>query len=443
MRRRPLTALTAAAILALSLAPLASAAPLPIGQAENVRHLHHDGGVTGGHVEIDGDRMYVGAYGLGMRIFDISEPAAPQQIGEYFPGGPRADAVPDAAQWDGRHIAVLNGTRRVSSTEDFEGTDISEFLDVTDPANPELLWKFVGQEHGEAHNGDFVDERRLWLPSGGMGDNGLRVYDINPLLGEEPDAPARLFRADPVELWEDSPYRGDKEVGPDFTHTHDITVYVDYPVEQPDGTTEPRDVILLAEGGNYSDDGPNYGEEHGDTGSVFVVDITDPGDPVVLQRWLRERAGGHPIRYYHEAQFLDGDPRLMLVTDEDMHHPCGEGDDGPVDTAGGGVVAVRLSDTLTEAEEVSEWFIPAGTPAPVCSVHVMSTQGDYAFFGSYNAGLQVVDYSDPANPTQAGFGIEPGTTAWGAQVHTDGLVYVGDMTRGLDVFAFEPLEPAS
>lgn len=210
-------------------------------------------------------------------------------------------------------------------------------------------------------------------------------------------------------------------------------------MRQPDGSLAPRDIVLLAEGGNYTDDGQDYGAEHGNTGSVFVIDITDPDDPVVLHRWLHPNAEGHhPIRYTHEAQFVDGDPRMMLVTDEDMHHLCGGGGDGAVDDTGGGVTAVRLSDALTSATEESEWFIPQGTPAPVCSVHVMSTQGTYAYVGSYNAGLQVVDYSDPANPKQAGFGIQPGTTAWGAQVHDGGVVYVGDMTRGLDVFTFAP-----
>ncbi|MGH2600243.1 MAG: hypothetical protein ACRDJ9_12770 [Dehalococcoidia bacterium] len=164
-------------------------------------------------------------------------------------------------------------------------------------------------------------------------------------------------------------------------------------------------------------------------------------NPVALLRWMHERGPEHhPIRYTHEAQFLSGDPRLMLVTDEDLHPPCGEGDGGAVDTAGGGVTAVRLSSSLTSAvREESEWFIPAGTPAPVCSVHVMSSKGRRLFLGSYNAGLQVVDYRDPRNPVQAGVNIQPGATAWGAHIHRHGVVYVGDMSRGLDVFVFAPL----
>jgi hypothetical protein len=425
--------------------------PITTPVFSNVELMDTDGGSTGGHVTAQGTRLYVGAYGLGFRIFDISNPANPNQIGGYTPGN-RADAVPDAAVYGGRHIAVLNGTRRTTFTQETR-TDRSEFLDVTDPADPKLLHVFVGQEHGEAHNGDIVDNRRLWLPSGGTGVSGdgrwgLRIYSLQPLIknpasscrpsdAANPCAPVRIFNGNPVTLWENSPYRNGRPVGAPFTHTHDISAYTGYPVRQPDGSLARRDIILLAEGGNYAQESPNYGQSGGNTGSVFVIDITNPRHPVVLLRWLHERGPSHhPIRYHHEAQFLAGNRRVMLITDEDLHHPCGEGDGGLVDTAGGGTVAVRLSDDLTTtATELSEWFIPAGTPAPVCSVHVFSSRGSLVAFGSYNAGLQVVDYSDPANPTQAGQFIAPGTTAWGALWNGD-YVYVGDMSRGLDTFRF-------
>jgi hypothetical protein len=131
------------------------------------------------------------------------------------------------------------------------------------------------------------------------------------------------------------------------------------------------------------------------------------------------------------VQFLASDPRLMLVTDEDLHNGCG---------SAGGITAVRLSPDLTQATELSEWFIPFGTPAPVCSVHVFSSDGPIVFLGSYNAGLQVVDYSDPANPRQVGHFIAEGATSWGA-LYRDGYVYVGDMSRGLDVFRYTGPRP--
>lgn len=390
--------------------------------ADGLRHVGGDNDMSGGHVVVQGNRLYVGAYGMGLRIFDISDRKSPREIGSYLPGG-RADAPPDAAVFDGRHIAVLNGTRRVTVTD--ARTDRTEFLDVSNPAQPRVLWTFVGPADGESHNGDIADARRIWMPSGGSGVQGLRIYDLNPLLGSTPAAPANLFRGNPGDLWESSPYRNGRPVGHPFTHTHDLEIYLDHPVRQADGSFAPRDIVLLAEGGNYTD-------ENGDTGSVFVIDITDPRSPVVLNRWLHERGPGHhPIRYHHEVQLLDGDPSVMLVTDEDLHNGCGRA---------GGITALRISDDLTSVtEELSEWFIPLTTPAPVCSVHVFSSKGGLVFLGSYNAGLQVVDYSDPRAPAQAAYYQAPGTTAWGALYH-DGYVYVGDMSRGLDVFELDDPE---
>lgn len=399
-----------------SLPPLTAEclASTPISSG-NVEYVTGDCGATGGHVVVEGNRLYVGAYGAGMRFFDISNPATPVFIGQYVPGTPRADAVPDAAVFDGRHIAVLNGTNRThrSIPVGAARTDKTEFLDVSDPAHPVLLATLgPSLADGEAHNGDIVDARRLWLPSGGTGVHGLRIYDLRPLLGTPPAPPEKIFTADPAALWAGSPYRQGKPVGAPFTHTHDITVYLGYDV----AGLGKRDIVLLAEGGNYAG--------NGNTGSLFVIDITNPSEPVVLLRWLHD--GGpehHPIRYHHEAQFLDGDPRVVLVTDEDLHSGC----------EAGGVTALRLSDDLTSATELSEWFLGFGTLAPVCSVHVFSSHGNLVFFGAYNAGLQVVDYSDPTLPKRVGHYIAPGATSWGAQYH-QGYVYVGDMTRGLDTF---------
>jgi hypothetical protein len=402
---------------------------------DNVSYVTGHTGFTGGHVVVEGDRLYVGSYGVGMKFFDISNPAAPEFIGEYTPGGARADSVPDAIDYGGRRFAVLNGTNRTSrSLPPDARTDRSEFIDTTDPAHPLLLHSFIDSVDGEAHNGDIVDERNLWLASGGFPfHGGLRIYDLTPLLttpasqcrptaADNPCKPARIFRDDPVELWKRSPYYRPHPSGrePVFTHTHDITVYTDYPVEG----LGPRDIALLAEGGAYTNDA-------GNTGSVFVIDITNPRDPVVLFRWFHERGSGHhPIRYHHEAQFLEGDPLVMLVTDEDLHNGCNAG----------GVTAVRLSPDLRSATELSEWFIGTGMPAPVCSVHVFTSHGNLVFFGSYNAGLQVVDYSNPSTPRRVGHYVAEGATSWVAHYHR-GYVYMGDMTRGLDVLRWHGPAP--
>lgn len=401
---------------------------------------------TGGHIVFEGDRLYMGSYGEGMRWFDISNPKSPTLLGTYEPGS-RADAVPDAAVFGGRHIAALGGTSRVPNCVSGvcnpgpvnPTTQRTEFLDTTDPANPVLLHSVIGAADGEAHNGDIFDAKRLWLPSGASGDNGLRIYDLQPMLDNPADPtgtnpandPVRLWPpdscrtdpavlCDPTNLWQNSPFRTDEPVGATFTHTHDITIYPNYPV-QLNGTVQNRDIVLLAEGGNYTG--------NGNTGSVFVIDITNPSNPVVLYRWLHETGSGHhPIRYHHEAMFIEGKPNLMVVSDEDLHNGCG---------SAGGVTAVQLAPDLQSGTEVSEWFIPAGTPAPVCSAHVFSNGGNILFMGGYNAGTVAIDYSDPAEPKLAGHWLKESGNDWGAYYNpADGYVYVGDWTNGLDVLQF-------
>lgn len=468
--RRPLTLLAAAATVLAMAAPAVAhddkpqLPPVDIpgdsagALSEGVEYVAGRNGFTGGHVVTRGDRLYIGSYAIGLRAYDISDRESPALLGAWQPIEPRADAVPEAGEFDGRHIAALNGTRRTTSPDDIR-TDRSEFLDFTDPEDPVLLHEFVGQDDGEAHLGHFVVGQRLWVPSGGAGaygddggldegdrpaqsyehHRGLRLYDLSPVIDtptdecdphpeypyDNPCAPELLFAANPVEMWEDSPFRDGREVGHDHTHTHDATPHGGVMVEGLDG---PRDLLLLAEGGDYLDDA-------GNTGSVFIVDITGASEgeePVVLNRFIHpgydDDREHDAIRYYHEAQLLDGDPSVMIVTDEDMHSGC---DDG------GAIYFVRLSADMTEATPLSEWHIPTDTPAEVCSVHNFTSEGDLVYIGSYNAGLQILDVSDPTEPERVGYYLAEGTTAWGAY-HHDGLIYVGDMTRGLDIMRFDP-----
>jgi len=423
--------------IAAGLAPAgAEGVSTPVSTQENVRHLTTVPGSTGGHVVVEGNRLYMGNYGTGLTAYDITNPRAPMKIGQYLPGpsntdgadpGVRADAVPDAAVWNGRHIVSLGGTSRASTTTQ------TEFLDFTNPAAPQLLWRTRGGTDGEAHNGDIVDARKLWLPSGGGSGNGLRIYDLNPLLNTPAAAPTKLFAGNPHTLWLNSPYRDyyAKPAGGVFNHTHDIEIYVDRTILLPewewedldgDGIPDPtygqRDIALLAAagGGNTS-------------GAVYVIDISDPRDPVVISKWQNPTGAGHnAIGYLHEAQFLDGDPNTIFVADEDLTNGCNEGR----------LYTVNISDDLIHATKLGEWAIGAGTQdAPVCAgSHVFSSHDRHVFMGAYVAGLQVVDLRDPAQPKRAGRYIAEGMNSWTALYHA-GVVYVGDLGgRGLDVFEF-------
>jgi len=428
-------ALVLSSVLGLSAAG-AQGVSTPVSTQENVRHLATVPGNTGGHVVAEGDRLYMGNYGTGLSAYDISNPRAPVKIGQYLPGpsnndgtdpGARADTVPDAAVWNNRHIVTLGGTSRASTTTQ------TEFLDFTDPARPQLLYRFRGGTDGEAHNGDIVDARKLWLPSGGGGSNGLRIYDMSPLLQTPPAAPVKLFAGNPHSLWTASRYKShyNKPTGGSFNHTHDIEIYVDREIVLPewewvdqngDGTPDPtrgkRDIALLAAagGGNTS-------------GAVYVIDITDPRAPVVISKWQNPSGTGHnPIGYLHEAQFLHGDPNTIFVADEEMTSGCNEGR----------LYTFSISDDLVHTAKLGEWTVGSGAQdLPVClGSHVFSSNDRHVFMGAYAAGLQVIDLRNPAQPKRAGRFIVEGMNSWGA-LYYKGVVYVGDMgTRGLDVFEF-------
>jgi hypothetical protein len=440
MRRTLAMATAIAATMALVSGTPVSATPT--ATQENVRHLANVPG-NGGHVVVEGNRLYMGNYGTGLSAYDITNPRAPVRLGQYLPGpstsdgadpGARADAVPDAAFWNNRHIVSLGGTSRASTTTQ------TEFIDFTNPAAPVLLHRFRGATDGEAHNGDIVDARKLWLPSGGSGNNGLRIYDMSPLLNTPPGAPVKLFNGNPNSMWTSSPYKEyyGKVQGGSFNHTHDIEIYTDRRILLPewewvdqddDGIPDPtygdRDIALLAAagGGNAS-------------GAVYVIDITDPSNPVVISKWQNPTGGSNtPIGYLHEAQFLHGDPGTIFVADENLTSGCNAGR----------VYTFSISEDLVHTQKLDEWAIGTGAQdQPVCmGAHVFSSNNRFVFMGAYVAGLQVIDMRDPADLKRAGRYIAEGMNSWAA-LYNKGVVYTGDLgARGLDVFEFIPDPVAS
>jgi hypothetical protein len=435
--KRLLGAIAASSLCLLGVIPAgAQGVSTPVVTQENVRHIATVPPGTGGHVVVEGNRLYMGNFGTGLSAYDISNPRSPSRIGQYLPGpsntdgpdqGVRTDAPPDAAFWDGRHIVSLGGTNR------FANRIQTEFIDFTNPASPQLLWRLKDAPDRESHNGDIVDARKLWLPSGGSGTSGLRIYDMRPMLQTPPAAPVRLFMDNPHALWQNSPYRTfyGKPVGGAFNHTHDIEIYTDREIELPewewtdqdgDGDKDPtrglRDIALLA-------------AASGDKGgAVYVIDITDPTAPVVMSKWQNTTGTGHnTIAYLHEAQFLHGDPNTIFVADEDMTSGCEEGR----------LYTFSISDNLAHVAKLAEWTVGFGqqdTPGTCMGAHVFSSHNEHVFMGAYTAGLQVIDMRDPAKPVRAGRYIAEGMNSWGALYH-NGLVYTGDLgARGLDVFEF-------
>jgi hypothetical protein len=77
----------------------------------------------------------------------------------------------------------------------------------------------------------------------------------------------------------------------------------------------------------------------------------------------------------------------------------------------------------------------------ICTAHNFSVVPgrDVLVSSWYSAGAMAVDFSDPAAPGEiAHYVVESGTSTWDAK-YRKGFVFVGDTTRGLDVYKIKGL----
>ena len=95
-------------------------------------------------IELAGDYAFVGSYGEGMVVIDISDPTHPKRAGKFdCPGGQNdIQLSPDA-----RYAVMAIDTK---SNTCHDGQEGSVVLDISDPANPREL-SFIPIQVG-SHN---------------------------------------------------------------------------------------------------------------------------------------------------------------------------------------------------------------------------------------------------------------------------------------------------
>jgi len=82
------------------------------------------------------------------------------------------------------------------------------------------------------------------------------------------------------------------------------------------------------------------------------------------------------------------------------------------------------------------------TSNPGRTEHNVTIRGDYAYVAWYDDGVQVVNITDPATPTDAGGFNLTGNLVWGVYpYYPSGKIIGGDMVTGLWVFRFSDLAP--
>ena len=230
-------------------------------------------------------------WSAGMAIYDVSDPASPQQIGFYPVTG---TGVHRMAWWEGGHALVSAG-------EDGYSGRILEIVDLSDPTSPTELgrWWYPGQHvaggeqstWGAADDPDLAHEDRHYnlhhaLPYGdraygGYWDGGLMILDIG-----DPTSPQLISHL---------------EFGPESRNTHT-------PLRPPG-----RDILIVTD--------ELITRWVGVQRHVWVVDIADEANPSVITRFPvppgarheeKIRWGPHNLHEMRPGSFAD--PNLVYLT---------------------------------------------------------------------------------------------------------------------------------
>ena len=194
----------------------------------------------------------------------------------------------------------------------------------------------------------------------------------------------------------------------------------------------------------------------GFTGATFVVDTTNPLEPVVKSRILDPA-----VNFSHQADPTP-DGKYVLVTDELV------GASGNQYCPGGGIHVWDVSNEAAPVK-VGAFFIPDTFPSadpgprpnPVgigpklfrCTAHVMriAPDGKTLVMGWYSQGVQVLDISGLTGVGAGVGGTQPpvpgirrianwtttGADTWSAKMDERGYIYTGDTQRGMDVLHFD------
>lgn len=373
--------------------------------------------------------MYLSSL-AGLSIYDVRDPAAPEEIGTL--------PLPHFQNED----VDLGGDILLISNDSAESYGLLHIIDISDPTAPALLHthelgttaveaQFFG---GPGHTASCILECSFaWVSDSG----GMRVIDLR-----DPTEPVELGTFV-------SPAGGNIGI------THDVQVdengvawisgyggVFGYRItdDYGDGAT-----AAAAAGGTALTD-YHAGLFFAGTGDAGHSTYGDPNSP--------EFAGLGPGATYndfilHNSLRLD-DSNVVYVTEEDYnragcrgagsfetwHLPLEEEDENE-----NGI----LDPTGEPMEPIDKWetelIEDTAAPAAVCSAHYFDLRQNVIAQGWYEQGLRLLDVSDPTNIRQVGFFFTPNTASWAAYFPptdpTGRFVYLLDATLGLVVLEYD------
>lgn len=382
------------------------------------------GTLGGGFIDLSlaGDWAFVSNWGPGrsLSIVDVSDPAAPRHVSDFWAypllAGTQAGAAShwDVSSFPEGDLVVLPSQASAGTESAPEGSEPSGgglfLVNVEDKESP-FLESFTP-----------IFDADALVPVGVHNANCLTIGGVRYVAATTANGLTILLEVEGA-----SGHRTLREVSR-VAGMHDTTVQV-HPVT---GQT----LIYGAEGGG-----------------IVITDISDPANPVVVSEFADEQ-----LVAYHQVVpsdvLIDGRHYTISAT-ETQAEP----------------VKFSILDTTDPAapEYAGEWIIPGAERltglggAYRFSPHNLDFDHGRIYLGHYHAGVWVIDVSSAARiaqPVTLGFyqphrqeAFVPRTpmgadipSVWGVIRHTDGHVYAADVNTGLYVLDYtgapSPLEGA-
>jgi hypothetical protein len=331
----------------------------------------------------------------GLRIYDISDPAAPAEVG--------AVALPHFENED----VDLGGDILLISNDAAESTGILYVIDISNPAAPSIRSTFpMGGDPilgGPGHTASCIKDCQFaWVTDTG----GIRVIDLR-----DPDAPVSLGTFD-------SPAYGG-------IATHDVQV---------DGNGL---AWVVGFGGAAAYKLP---KNYDGTGLGKLVAQTDERG---LSTYLNELGigdGSNPNDFILHNSLRKKNSNVVYITEEDYNRPgcrgAGSFETWRVPTNKKGMPNGKQV-TLLDHWETELNVAGAAAPAVMCSAHYFDMLGNVVAQGWYEQGIRFLDVSNPKNVRQIGFLSTPNSMNWAAYFAPSDpsgeIVYSLDASHGLDV----------
>ncbi|HWM11885.1 MAG TPA: hypothetical protein VNO82_21175 [Solirubrobacteraceae bacterium] len=420
---------------AADLPPLPTPHPLT-GEGENMEIVANVPIDFGADIEMHGDYAYVSTFGAcsggtppigtpfpgnctpgtgGVTVIDISDPTKPERVGLFDCAGGQNDVQLSP---DGKWLAMAIESRNNACHPGLEGSVI---VSLADPENPvEVSFVEVRNNAGTlvgSHN-HTLDWPYLYIDQYVSSYNKIDIYDLT-----NPAAPVKL--------------PGVQYGPPAFGSTSPHDLIVDH---RPDG----KDYLYASSGNQTSD----------------VIDVTDPANPVILQRLVDPA-----VDFAHQSE-PNHDRSLTLITDEyrggNESRACGKTttQDGPRDVPVDNDFGDRNNlGALYFYETAADGLVvPDGTGQPKiagtynlplqtgdidpdlfqgCTIHIFWTAPDEnrLVTSFYGRGTRVVDFENPARAKEMGWFIPTGADTWSSKPH-NGYIFTGDIARGFDVLRY-------